>query len=95
MTAGMDATDIIDALGGYTELARTLNIGRSTVFMWHAAGIPKARCLELAELAQSRGLGDITLEVLMQSKARPKVDAASQKKPRKKPKRRAGPRKRA
>jgi hypothetical protein len=64
----MDASEIIEAFGGYRNLADDLGLGRTTVFMWRTTGVPKARCLELAALAKERGLKGVTLEVLMQSK---------------------------
>jgi hypothetical protein len=66
----MDASDIIEAFGGYRPLANDLGIGPSAVFMWRDTGIPKGRCLELAELAKERGIASVTLEILMQSKPR-------------------------
>lgn len=66
----MDASDIVEAFGGYRTLADDLGLGRTTVFMWRTTGIPKARCLELAALAKERGLASVTLEILMQSKPR-------------------------
>ena len=82
----MDATEIIEALGGYAQVARDIGIGRTGVFNWLKAGIPKARCLELAELAKRKGLSTtrrtrggtrlgITLEVLMQSHPRLSPDS--------------------
>jgi hypothetical protein len=66
----MDVTSIIEAFDGYRALADSLGIGRTTVFTWQINGIPPARCLELADLAKSRGLRRITLKVLMQAKPR-------------------------
>ena len=82
----MDATDIIEALGGDAHLAKQLGVGRTTVFTWHQTGIPQARAIELRRLALERRLQleAITLEVLLESKPRqttvnPASPAAAQK----------------
>jgi hypothetical protein len=68
----MDVTEIIEAFNGYRDLAAALGCGRTTVFMWETKGFPPARCLELADLAKSRGLKRITLRELMHAKPRAK-----------------------
>jgi hypothetical protein len=78
----MDATDIIDAFGGYTALAKEIGLGRTAVYMWFSNGIPKARCLQLAKLATDRRIKvpiveggrrrrvSLTVELLLNSRPR-------------------------
>lgn len=54
---GMDkVTDVIDALGGTSAVARALNIPASTVSSWKSAGrIPNWRVPTLVKLARAKG----------------------------------------
>ena len=55
---------IIDDLGGTNEVAKLLSCAPSTVSGWRSRGIPGDVWALLAEAAQARGLGDVTVDLL-------------------------------
>lgn len=56
--------DVITAFGGPSKLAARLGCGASAVSNWHLEGIPKARWIDLVELADRDGLSGITSAAL-------------------------------
>lgn len=62
----MEHAAIIDALGGYTAIARALNVGPNHVWRWGIArAIPARRWPIIVHLAQQAGLPHITVEALL------------------------------
>ena len=66
----MDASDIIDQLGGNASLAVLLGCRQNTISQWRRYGIPPARCVRLAAIAKQQRRSGVTLDVLMRSKPR-------------------------
>lgn len=73
----MNASDLIDALGGTAEVARLFDVKSPSVSEWKANGIPKARLHYLkllresgqnAALAQA-GVGDALDQLYAEAKA--------------------------
>ena len=50
------ADQVIDALGGTTEVSRLIEAPTSTVHSWRTIGIPKSRMAHLRLLASTKGL---------------------------------------
>jgi hypothetical protein len=67
----MDHCQVINALGGYRVLSRTLRVDAAAVWRWQKRGIPSARWLPLVDLAKERGVEGVTLEVLARGQPAP------------------------
>lgn len=52
----LDHSKLIDDLGGTATVARLLGIKSPSVSEWRGNGIPEARLIELAPIAEKRGL---------------------------------------
>jgi hypothetical protein len=50
------ADQVIDALGGTSEVARSIEAPTSTVHSWRKIGIPSSRLAHLRLLAKERGI---------------------------------------
>lgn len=50
------ADQVIDALGGTSEVSRLTEAPTSTVHSWRAIGIPKSRLAHLRLLANAKGI---------------------------------------
>lgn len=50
------ADQVIDALGGTSEVARAIEAPTSTVHSWRAIGIPPSRLAHLKLVARERGI---------------------------------------
>jgi hypothetical protein len=62
----MDASTLIDRLGGTSKVAVGLGVTPPAVSMWRTAGIPASRWVRLTEIAASSGIG-LTLDMLAAS----------------------------
>lgn len=51
-----EAAEIIDALGGTTDLAREMEAPTSTVHSWRSIGIPRSRMAHIRLLAKLKGV---------------------------------------
>lgn len=51
----MTSSEMIDALGGPTAVARLLNIKPPSVHGWRAAGIPDDKLIRLAPILERQG----------------------------------------
>jgi len=60
----MDHCQVINALGGYRVLSRTLQVDAAAVWRWQKRGIPSTRWLRLVEIAKEQGVAGVTLEIL-------------------------------
>jgi hypothetical protein len=60
----MTAAEIIRALGGATQIAREIEVGRSAVSMWPRHGIPGRYWPALVRMASMRGIKQVTLDAL-------------------------------
>lgn len=79
----MDATEIIEALGGAQQIADMLGLGRSAVYNWNRAGVPPVHYRRLSEIASELGVAKpfrdrrgkrqpgVNLHTLVGSEARP------------------------
>lgn len=56
MLKEQSASALIDALGGTTAVARLLGVKSPSVADWRLKGIPAARLLRLAVVAEQRGV---------------------------------------
>lgn len=52
----MNASELIDKLGGTTAVARLLNVKPPSVHGWRAAGIPADKLIRLAATAEKAGV---------------------------------------
>lgn len=52
----MNASDLIDKLGGTTAVARLLNVKPPSVHGWRAAGIPDDKLIRLAPTLERAGI---------------------------------------
>lgn len=66
----MDWKSIIVALGGTGAVAGALEQADSTVSGWQVRGIPAPHWAGVVALAATRGIPDVTLEVLAELAAR-------------------------
>jgi hypothetical protein len=57
----MHPSQIIDALGGNAELAKSLGEKTSNVWRWRERGIPARFWHRVAELAQQKGVAGVSL----------------------------------
>ena len=74
---GMNAAQIIEALGDTAEVAGLLHVNLNVVSNMKLRGIPRSRMLDIHEIAQRKKLLDITPEVIRAATVPPeKADAA-------------------
>lgn len=73
----MDASRIINALGGTSKVAATLGVTASAVSMWRGTGIPGNRWKALVDHAAAHGIDGITFDALAASKPAPATEAAA------------------
>jgi hypothetical protein len=59
---------MINALGGYRDLARRLAMNPVVVWRWQERGIPSRHWPRLIELAAEGGVPGITADTLMRSR---------------------------
>lgn len=64
----MRVVHIIDAIGGYREVAREIDLDPTTVFKWLKNGIPSSHYPKIRDMAKAKGIEGITLEVLYASR---------------------------
>lgn len=62
--AGMDASLIIDSLGGNAAVGRALGEKPSTVWRWRERGVPARYWHRLAEMAQQQGVDGVSVDAL-------------------------------
>lgn len=58
----MKPRDVLDALGGYREVANDLGLEPTVVWKWQKFGLPAKRWPTIVALAKRKGRPDITLD---------------------------------
>jgi hypothetical protein len=66
----MSHDEVIRALGGYRELARSLGLDMSVTFRWPKRGIPSRRWPAIIEMAEARGIDGVTADALLRGQPR-------------------------
>lgn len=61
---GMNAAEIIEALGDTAEVSAATGMSVQAVSNWKLRGIPPGRWLDIHQLAQRLGRADISAEVI-------------------------------
>jgi hypothetical protein len=61
---GMNASEIIEALGDTAVVAADLGVSLQAASNWKLRGLPRSRLLDLLELARERKVPGISIDVL-------------------------------
>jgi hypothetical protein len=70
MSSGDVVDTILDALGGRHAVMRALSVSRTAPYNWRSEGIPYHHWPDLVDIAQTKGVKWITVDVLRATRPR-------------------------